>query len=71
MIGRAWRLGQDKTVYVTRLITENTVEGKILEFMQDKDEKEEKDMTNLLIKRNAKLTKKDYDMIFGCDNNDC
>ena len=65
-IGRCWRLGQTKTVYVTRLITENTVEDRILSLMQDKDKNEEKGMTNL--KRKAKLVERDYRIIFGIDN---
>ena len=61
------KIGTKKKVHVTRLITEKTVEGKILSIMRNKDDKEEKDMTNLLIKRSATLTRKDYDLMFGCD----
>eukprot|EP01084_Bolivina_argentea_P199133 340814_1 len=67
-IGRCWRLGQNKTVYVTRLITNDTIEEKILSLMQDKNEKKYKNMINL--KRKAKLTERDYDMLFGYDRSD-
>ena len=68
-IGRCWRLGQNKKVYVTRLITKGTVEEKILSLQQDEDEEEDGDNSNNknknLLKRKARLTEKDYDVIFG------
>ena len=65
-IGRCWRFGQQKTVFVTKLITKNTVEERIVSLMQDKDENEEKGMLNL--KRKAKLTPKNYNYILGIQN---
>lgn len=64
-IGRCWRLGQTKKVYVTRLIMEDTVEETILELHQNKNE--DSDLVNLKQKQ-AKLKEEDYDIIFGYDD---
>ena len=67
-IGRCLRIGQNKTVYVTRLIIKQTIEQKILSLMQDKNKNKDKNIINL--KQKAKLNENDYDMIFDLNNND-
>ena len=62
-IGRSWRIGQMKKVYVTRLIFENTVEETILKLQQNKQKNEGSNLVNL--KQSAKLNEHDFDVIFG------
>merc|ERR1712129_118270 len=64
-IGRCWRIGQEKKVYVTRIITANTIEEKLLSLQQDKEADNANDSnSNAKMKRKEKLTEKDYDFIF-------
>eukprot|EP01083_Nonionella_stella_P159274 519429_1 len=61
-IGRCWRIGQTKKVYVTRVIMEDTVEEAILGLQQSKEENEESGLVNL--KQKSKLSERDFDIIF-------
>merc|ERR1712228_1058424 len=61
-IGRCWRIGQNKKVYVTRLILEDTVEETMLKLMNKKEDKES-GLVNL--KQQLKLKEEDFDIIFG------
>lgn len=65
-IGRCWRIGQNKKVFVTRIITENTIEEKLLSLQQDKEENNPNDAhkSNSNLKRKGTLTENDYDFIF-------
>ena len=62
-IGRCLRIGQKKKVYVTRLITKQSVEERILSLMKDRRNTEQKDNGNLGQK--TKLTEEDYEYLFG------
>merc|ERR1712228_172116 len=64
-IGRVWRIGQNKKVYVIRLILEDTVEETMLKFLSKKED-EDSDLVNL--KRKSKLKEEDFDVIFDCDD---
>eukprot|EP01083_Nonionella_stella_P237206 832369_1 len=66
-IGRCWRIGQNKTVYVSRLIMENTIEEKILSMQQGKDSTEDTELVNL--KQKSRLNERDYDELFDYKSN--
>jgi len=64
-IGRCWRIGQSKKVFVTRLICKGTIEEKILSLQQEKESKAKQgNAKNTNLKSKAKLTETDYDFIF-------
>merc|ERR1712130_232355 len=64
-IGRCWRIGQSKKVFVTRLICKGTIEEKILSLQQEKESKaQQANAKNTNLKSKAKLTETDYDFIF-------
>ena len=62
-IGRCWRIGQKKTVYVTKLILKNTIESKLIKLQTSKLKMNEKfGFQNL--KQKVKLSNNDFQFLF-------